>query len=418
MKVLNGGGGGLSKSGTGKTKSSSPAKKSSSPKKSSSRKSSSPASPVKKSSSSSRNRKVAAVAAFTKNRAAKIIQRLTMPYKNRISINADERILTYNTYSTYFEKYNDKSGQCLAVSKAPYGNVTYTIADSIKLFKKIGSESKYGAIFLSKGTGVGSSYRFASKVMPVDDYNLNELIIMKELTRYVIQRKNPHFPVQYHTLMCMKEDNNSDLPKDIINQQYLVSLCELANGDTKMFVHKYYNDDKKIKNAIMQLLISIYSFHCLGYLHNDTHWGNFLYHRIKPGGYIKYIINGDEIYLENIGYLWVIWDFSFAVQNSDPTNMAKLTFEYKKMLVTAFMNKNMKGLLDDKYPYSQSVKDISTDILEIIEACNDQIPIKRNAHSAFFDQILNSMRENLFLKKAELPSDAIIINRNNPYRIG
>ena len=43
--------------------------------------------------------------------------------------------------------------------------------------------------------------------------------------------------------------------------------------------------------------------------HNDAHAGNFLYHRIKPGGYFHYNIYGQDFYLENIGFLWVIWDF-------------------------------------------------------------------------------------------------------------
>jgi hypothetical protein len=417
QNFLNGAGGGLSKFATGKTKTSSSSKqsssprvaspllveKSSSPKKSSSKKSSSP---VKKSSSSSRNRKVAAVAAFTKNRAAKIIQRLTMPYKNRVSLDFDERIKTYTQYSKYFSKYNQD--KCLTVSKVNR-KVTYSIDDNILLFKKIGSNSENGAIYLSKGKGVGSSYRFASKVMPINTYNIAELIIMEKLTEYVIKKRNPHFPVQYHTLKCTIQDNNRDLPRVIVNKQYVVSLCEIANGDTKMFVQKYYNNDNKILNAMMQMLISIYSFHCFGYLHNDTHWGNFLYHRIKSGGYIMYIINGEEIYLENIGYLWVIWDFGLAVKIDQPSNMKNFTSEYETMLVTSFMN---------SYPFSQSVSDISVEIYKIIKTCNKQFANERKAHSVFFDQILNSMTENLFLKKDELPSDAVIINKANPYRIG
>ena len=43
--------------------------------------------------------------------------------------------------------------------------------------------------------------------------------------------------------------------------------------------------------------------------HNDAHAGNFLYHRVKPGGYFHYNIYGKDYYIENIGYLWVIWDF-------------------------------------------------------------------------------------------------------------
>jgi hypothetical protein len=47
-------------------------------------------------------------------------------------------------------------------------------------------------------------------------------------------------------------------------------------------------------------------------IHNDCHWGNFLYHKINKGGYFHYKLFGENFYLENLGFLWVIWDFELA----------------------------------------------------------------------------------------------------------
>ncbi len=38
------------------------------------------------------------------------------------------------------------------------------------------------------------------------------------------------------------------------------------------------------------------------YFHYDSHWGNFLYHKIKPGGYFHYNIFGNDYYIENYGF--------------------------------------------------------------------------------------------------------------------
>jgi len=57
--------------------------------------------------------------------------------------------------------------------------------------------------------------------------------------------------------------------------------------------------------------------------HNDCHLGNFLYHKIKPGGYFYYKIYDIDYYLENDGYLWIIWDFSLTElynKNTHPIN--------------------------------------------------------------------------------------------------
>ena len=49
--------------------------------------------------------------------------------------------------------------------------------------------------------------------------------------------------------------------------------------------------------------------------HRDGHSGNFLYHKIEPGGCFRYVINGIDYYIENMGYLWISWDFGISTKN-------------------------------------------------------------------------------------------------------
>jgi hypothetical protein len=73
----------------------------------------------------------------------------------------------------------------------------------------------------------------------------------------------------------------------------------------------------------MQLLISLCTFHShIGYIHDDAHLGNFLFHKVPPGGYWHYELiyknlynNAKEtvnIYVPNVGYLVVLWDPGMA----------------------------------------------------------------------------------------------------------
>jgi hypothetical protein len=78
----------------------------------------------------------------------------------------------------------------------------------------------------------------------------------------------------------------------------------------------------------------IATVHSLGIRHNDTHYGNFLYHKIKPGGYIKYTIKNETFYVENLGYLWVIWDFGISTQLN-----SKFDYFYDYEMLSLFIRK-------------------------------------------------------------------------------
>ena len=362
--------------------------------------------------SSTRKRKVDD---FIKKIAAKKIQKLVAPFINRVSLNIDDRAKTYQMYQKYFAKFD--TNQCLKINN-DNGNVTYSLADdNIKLVKKIGTTGLHAAIYLSKGANTGELFRFVSKIMPMQKENLLEITILKELTKLVIAKKNPHFPITYYTYTCRKHDTDSKLPAVVRDRMYYVNLSELANGDVSMFIHENYKNDKKIMNAMVQIYISIYSFNCFGYFHNDTHWGNFLYHKIKPGGYIRYIINGKELYIENLGYLWVIWDFSFSTKLPlTNSNMKLNTVGYNRIL-RAFMNKNVLGWLSNEYPLSPTIVKLAEKNSAIISECNRKIPFIHKAHNVFFDKFIEKNNQ-LFLKKAQLPKGAVIVNNRNPYKIG
>lgn len=368
-----------------------------------------PPAPSAYSMSSSKKRKVQE---FKKKRAVRLIQQLTMPFIKRVSANIDDRINTYKMYYKYLSMFPEN--QCLKITNIN-DKVTYSLADdNIKIVQKIGTESSYGTIYLSKGANAGELFRFASKIMLMETDNLIEIDVLKRLTNIVIEKKNPHFPIMYYNFTCNVPELNKDLPANINSEKYYVNLNELANGDAKMFLNKHYNDEIKIKNALTQIFISIYSFHCFGYLQEDAHWGNFLYHRIKAGGYIKYIINGKELYLENIGYLWVIWDFGFIMEIEENNTMNAITADYKYIL-TGFANVKNKGLLPDEFSYLPSTVDMVNDILTLIDKCRKRTDISDNYDVVFFDEFIKL--SSAFLKKDELPEGAIIINKGNPYKI-
>ena len=81
----------------------------------------------------------------------------------------------------------------------------------------------------------------------------------------------------------------------------------------------------------------------------DSHSGNFLFRKIKKGGYYHYNIYGKDYYVENLGYVWEIQDFGFShgFNNSEEINKKELillknhylvlNIKIQKMLVIIFV---------------------------------------------------------------------------------
>jgi hypothetical protein len=189
---------------------------------------------------------------------------------------------------------------------------------------------------------------------------------------------------------------------------YFINLNELANGDLKVFLEKEYNNFKVVNNAIAQIYLAILSFHSIGYVHNDSHWGNFLYHKINPGGYIKYIVNGKEIYLENLGYLWVIWDYSLAAKLIRIDVQYALT-DYNRVL-RAFMNEDL-GWLPTNYPLTKNTEKLVTSIRNIFL----MLVWKNERTTNSFDAVIMDKlikETDLYIMKADLQPHSKIVNSN------
>ena len=303
-----------------------------------------PLNPIKsesKSESKSENKKI---------NASKKIYKLFTPYIKRVSINIIDRINYYLIIKKYILSIKEPSNcvRLYNIDPKTYEPI-YRIGKKIILNKKIGTESNYGIVYLShfksdviKGTKYDKLNKFAVKITSQSKENKLELDVLKKLTRLVIELKCPHFPISYGSLKC----NNSVIKSNILddyeiarvnkfnkklypklinkNKELLIQINELASGDLFSVLYKI-----DILPTFTQIILSIMFFHnYIRAFHIDPHVGNFLYHKIKPGGYFHYNLYGKDYYLENQGYLWVIWDFGLIKPFNTNKNKTFINYDY------------------------------------------------------------------------------------------
>ena len=174
--------------------------------------------------------------------------------------------------------------------------------------------------------------------------NMRETKILAKVSSLTLNNKTPHFPILYFNGYITKDNRltllNDKLPISVKKcKKFIVNFNEIFSGDLKTFIdeNKYNNNKDLLINALEQLFISILTFHKnMNLSHNDCHWGNFLYHKIKPGGYIHYKIFDKDIYLKNYGYLWIIWDYGLTSSLKNPL------IDYTRV-IHAFISKHHDG---------------------------------------------------------------------------
>ena len=332
--------------------------------------------------------------------AKKKIYKLFVPYIKRAFVNIIDRVNYFLIMKKYLMSIKEKNN-CVRLYNIDDNNITYRIGNRIILDKQIGRISGNGIVYLSHfktNIKFGNKYdklnKFAVKITINDKYNLHELRILELLTKKVIEFKCPHFPICYGSLKCDNSiitSNTSDdysiikdkqgdvkLFPELINKnkEILIQINELASGDLKYYLEFIQN--KNMLNTITQILLCIMFFsNYTNSIHNDCHSGNFLFHKIKSGGYFHYNIFGIDYYLENLGYLWVIWDFGLTeFYNLKPINTdylriiisilydkkyySNIEFEIIFDLITNIINKYNKIIDTNK------IKDINIEILQFL----------------------------------------------------
>jgi len=320
------------------------------------------------------------------------------------SFSLDNRISYYYYITKLLDKIN--IDRCLEKIKSKNFKIrSYTIDDVLILENKIGSKSAYGVIYLSSIANSKCDQCIASKVMAYEDENINEIEIMKYITKEILlKKKSKHFAMMYKYTICKNVN---------INDKYrVVCINELAHGDIKMLVTSgdLFNDYEELMNILFQTFISIGTFQNLvGYIHCDTHYGNFLYQKNDDVGYYDYLFEGKHYYLKSCDYNIMIYDFGLAEKkNEDNRKSNKISLDYT-IICRLFM--------DERKTYNSQKKLINYNIYNILVKISKFTP---NLNSKkFFNILINEILipyspKGLFL--TSLPLHTKIINKI-PFRI-
>lgn len=312
-----------------------------------------------------------------------------------------KRIENYKNYINLFKNFGKLKCLVPIKDKSNYtsNKRSFYIGDTqILLKKRIGSNSRYGTIFFS----TFNNNKFAVKLAPSSNYNLREIILIQKLSNITKEDKNPHFLLNYKLFVCKNNLEIVNLPTIIKRDDYYITINELVNGNFKNFL--YFCNTTLLLNALQQILIAVLSFHHFtgGLFHNDCHYKNFLYLKIKPGGYFHYRIFNKDIYIKNLGYIWFIWDFGLV--RTKESYIKRRLEDYFRIL-HFFLKYND---FNTNSSNSKVIKSVST-ILKYKKTYSLKFG---NSDKLFFEEIFKIPK----LFNHTIPSMAFIINKN-PYII-
>ncbi len=289
---------------------------------------------VSRNSISKKNSKAKRIQIFLKNKL--ITNKFTLNNRVKFSKYLQTRLNSINE--------ND----CLDTKIFKDGKLGYTIKNVIDLVKKIGTESAYGAIYLSSIKESLGGFSIVSKVMAPTKDNLQEIKLMREITdKLLLTKKTKHFAAVYKHAICKRDSliNYKGEKKYMPSKLKLVSINELAHGDLKTLVAKrdIAGNINLMCNLLFQVFISIGTFQNLvGYVHNDAHYGNFLYQMNNEKGYYEYEFDGKKYYLKSCGYNMMIYDFGLSKGIKTPVQLkknSKLIIRDYARIINAFLTK-------------------------------------------------------------------------------
>ena len=266
--------------------------------------------------------------------------------------------------------------------------------------RRIGSKSVYGIAYLNLGVGFAKLLKFSCKVMEASlPENIKEIEVLEAMSNLVINNICPNMPLIYKSMTCTKVCKHPKCPGIIKKKSYLIVINELANYDLINWFKKSY-PTPVYESILMQILFAIYSFHTLGYSHNDCHLGNFLVHNITPGGCWRYKFGKHNVYVPNHGYQLVMWDPGL-VSALPRNNLNSYKIDYLRVLKLIYDITEYdiyKGTID--LPYELRVRFISSIQYELYASEKREFYTMCN--------ILNQ------IKKKEIECESIVIDDTPP----
>ena len=223
--------------------------------------------------------------------------------RNNINKFIEERIKIYNKFK---QQFGNNINKCFNNNNS----LRYNIDNQIFINNRLGTATKsaFSKIFIGKIKYNSTEKDIIIKFQDSSKEATNEFKILEILSNNI--DKCPNFPILYININCFEGLENYIPLYD--KESYNAIITEVAQGDLKIFTMNITDDDLFI-NAFEQIMMTLLFFNTLtNYCHDDSHLGNFLYFKINPGGYLHYRINGEDYYIKNLGYLWIIWDFGIS----------------------------------------------------------------------------------------------------------
>ena len=141
-------------------------------------------------------------------------------------------------------------------------------------------------------------HRNVKYIMDLRSPRWREVKLLLDFTKDVKSKKIRNLPLIYGYQTCKIRDYNS-----------IVIYYEYFDDILKNWLQNSRSDDEWI-SLILQCLITIkFLREKYKLTHNDLTWVNIMYNKIGKGGEWKYITNEYELYIPNMGYEFIFWDF-------------------------------------------------------------------------------------------------------------
>jgi hypothetical protein len=239
----------------------------------------------------------------------------------------------------------------------------------VRFAKRIGTESAFGMAYLNTGTKLARLIKFSSKVMSKSEEHAQEIELLKKMSSLAEKGLSPNMPLLYRATDCDVPCDACDPASErLFRSPYYVVVNELADGDLiNWFKDKHTGIE--YESVVMQVMLAVRAFHGLGYAHNDCHLGNFLYHKVAPGGYWRYNIQiaGESkplsLFVPNTGTLVVMWDPGLAT----PLSATRTGYDdyIRPLQLIASVQKYYKP---PRHPATQPItRDLRDDLIGIVE---------------------------------------------------
>lgn len=241
------------------------------------------------------------------------------------------------------------------------GDCSFKIGDLFKLTGKIGTESKYGAIYRTVAYNDPNVDAVTKLMGSANKGNVNETRVNLFVTSLIQKKVSRHFLMCYKVFPECKPPQPNSFPDIIKKKKYFMVLNECADGDLKNILtqREFLRDTDMIFNIFLQCILSIATLHSYGFNHTDCHWGNFLFKEeaVDDNAYYHYKVYGKDYYLKACKYNMMICDFGLVKADSNDVISQNRAINDYIRLMPFFMLKEDKSCIDSSIAGVLDIKD-------------------------------------------------------------